>query len=158
MITIKNTDFTSNIDLAAILMILTKEEMIETSKKLDLYVSPNQKRDKTARRLADEILENPLAVLCSLSKTELQLVDEFVKAGPNKYITRKMRKTCYKLQKYALVLTYEDFEAGEWKMLMPDCVRESLSTSLPAILSIVEKTGKAPKYKDLRMLACLNGL
>ena len=119
MITIKNTDFTSNIDLAAILMILTKEEMIETSKKLDLYVSPNQKRDKTARRLADEILENPLAVLCSLSKTELQLVDEFVKAGPNKYITRKMRKTYYKLQKYSLILTYEDFEAGVWKMLLP---------------------------------------
>lgn len=78
--------------------------------------------------MADEILENPLAVLCSLSKTELQLIDEFVKAGPNKYIARKMRKTYYKLQKFSLILTYEDFEAGEWKMLMPDCVRESLST------------------------------
>ncbi len=108
--------------------------------------------------MADEILENPLAVLCSLSKNELQLVDEFVKAEPNKYIMRKMRKTDYKLQKYALILTYEDYEANEWKMLMPDCVRESLSTSLPAILSIVEKTGKAPKYKDLRMLAFLTGL
>lgn len=105
--------------------------------------------------MADEILENPLAVLSSLSKTELQLVDEFVKAGPNKYITRK---TYYKSQKYSLVLTYENFEAGEWKMLMPDCVRESLSTSLPAIISIVEKTGKAPKYRDLRRLAFLNGL
>lgn len=98
-------------------MVLTKEAMIETSKKLDLYVSPNLKKDKTARRLADEILENPQAVLCSLSKTELQLVDEFVKAGPNKYITRKMRKNCCKLQKYSLIFTYEDFEAGEWKML-----------------------------------------
>lgn len=60
--------------------------------------------------------------------------------------------------KYSLILTYEDYEAGEWKMLMLDCVRDLLSTSLPAILSIVEKTGKAPKYKDLRMLAFLNGL
>lgn len=74
MITIKNTNFTSNIDLAAILMVRTKEAMIETSKKLDLYVSPNLKRDKTVRRLADEILEIPLTVFCSLSKTELQLV------------------------------------------------------------------------------------
>lgn len=94
MIIIKNTGFTSNIDLAAILMVQTKEEMIETDSKLDLYVSPNLKKDKTARRLADEILENPLAVLCSLSKTKLQLVDEFVKTGPNKYITRKMRSGC----------------------------------------------------------------
>ena len=69
-----------------------------------------------------------------------------------------MRKTYYKLQQYSLILTYEDFDAGEWKMLMPDCVRESLSSSLPAILSIVERTGKAPKYMDLRMLAFLNGL
>lgn len=93
-----------------------------------------------------------------MSKSELQLVDEFVKAGPNQYITKKMRKTYYKLQKYSLILTYEDLEVGEWKMLMPDIVRESLVVSLPAILSIVEKTGKAPKYKDLRMLAFLNTL
>lgn len=52
----------------------------------------------------------------------------------------------------------KDYETEEWKMLMPDSVRESLLTSLSAILSIVEKTGKAPKYRDLRMLAFLNGL
>ena len=158
MITIQNTGFTSSVSLAAMLMVRTKEYMLDTCKKLDLYVSPNLKKEETARRIAQEILDNPLAVLCSLSKSELQLVDEFVKAGPNQYITKKMRKTQYKLQKYSLILTYEDFEASEWKMLMPDSVRESLAVSLPAILSIAEKTGKAPKYKDLRMLAFLNSL
>ena len=69
-----------------------------------------------------------------------------------------MRKTLYKLQKYDLVLMYEDVEANEWKMLMPDCVRESLATSLPAVLSIVEKAGKMPSYKDLRMLSFLQSL
>lgn len=88
-------------------------------------------------------MKNPLAALYSLSKTKLQLVDELVEAGLNKYVTREIKKTCYKLQKYTLVLTYEDFEAGEWKMLMPG-VRESLSTGIPAILSIVERTGKHP--------------
>lgn len=158
MITIKNTDFTSNISLASILMVRTKKYMLDTCKKLDLYVSPNLKKEETAWRIAQEILNNPLAVLCSLSKSELQLVDEFVKAGPNQYIAKKMRKTYYKLQKYSLILTYKDFEAGEWKMLMPNSVRESRSVSLPAILSIAEKTGKTPKYKDLRMLAFLNSL
>ena len=142
MITIQNTGFTSNVSLAAMLMVRTKEYMLDTCKKLDLYVSPNLKKEETARRIAQEILDNPLAVLCSLSKSELQLVDEFVKAGPNQYITKKMR----------------DLEASEWKMLMPDSVRESLAVSLPAILSIAEKTGKAPKYKDLRMLAFLDSL
>ena len=28
--------------------------------------------------------------------------------GPNRYVQRKMRKTPYKLQKFGLVLTYED--------------------------------------------------
>ena len=157
MITIKNTDFTSNVSLAAMLMIRTKEYMLDTCKKLYLYVSPNLKR-KRRHGVSHGRFSPPLAVLCNLSKSELQLVDEFVKAGPDQYITRKMRKTQYKLQKYSLIQTYEDFEAGEWKMLMPDSVRESLATSLPYILSIVEKTGKAPKYKDLQMLAFLNSL
>lgn len=51
MITIKNTDFTSNIDLAAILMVQTKEEMIETSRKLDLYVSPNLKKRQDCKEV-----------------------------------------------------------------------------------------------------------
>ena len=101
MITIQNTGFTSNVSLAAMLMVRTKEYMLDTCKKLDLYVSPNLKKEETARRIAQEILDNPLAVLCSL----MQLVDEFVKAGPNQYITKKMRKTQYKLQKYSLILT-----------------------------------------------------
>ena len=41
MITIKNTDFTSNINLAAIIMVRVKDAMMETSRKLDLYVHPN---------------------------------------------------------------------------------------------------------------------
>ena len=158
MITIKDTHFTSNVSLAAMLMVRTKEHMLDTCKKLDLYVSPNLKKEETARRIAQEILDNPLAVLCNLSKNEFQLVDEFVKAVPNQYVAKKICKTYYKLQKYSLILTYEDFDAEEWKMLMPDSVRESLSTSFPTIQSIVEKIGKVPKYKDLRMLAFLNGM
>ena len=55
MITIKNTDFTSNISLASILMVRTKEYMLGICKKLDLYVSPNLKkgRDGTSYRTGD---------------------------------------------------------------------------------------------------------
>lgn len=158
MITLPDTSYTSDISLVEVLMSTTKTDLLDISRKLDLYVSPNLKKDVTAQRLAEEILDNPLAVLCSLCKSELQLVQEFVQAGPNQYITRKIRKTFYKLQKYGLVLTYEDFAAWKWKMLMPDCVRESLATSMPAVMSIVEKVGKMPSYKDLRMLSFLQSL
>lgn len=109
MVTINNTDFTSNQSLAAILYVKTKADMLSIIKKLDLYVSPNLKKDETARRVAAELLDNPVAILSSLCKAELELLDEFIKAGPNAYITRKIRKTEYKLQKFCLALTHEGY-------------------------------------------------
>lgn len=158
MITIKDTHFTSDIDLASMLMVRTKENMMQLCKKLDLYVSPNLKKEETARRVARELLDNPLNVLQSLSKTELRLVDEFVKAGPNVYVHCKMRKTMLKLQKYGLVLTYEDHEKGEWVMLMPNCVRDSLAESYHFYLDMAEKGIKAPNVRELRIMAMLNKL
>ena len=77
-ITINNKDFSSNINLAAIMNVMTKVEMLKICNKLELYVSPNLKKDETARRVAREILDNPNDVLHVLNKQELQLVDEFV--------------------------------------------------------------------------------
>ena len=158
MVTIKHTNFKSNIALADILAVKTKAYMLEICDKLDLYVSPNLKKDETARRLASEILHNPIHVLSQLCKSELQLLDKFEKAGANQYIVVKQRKTFYKLQKFALVLTYEDDEKNEWHLLMPDCVRESLATSYPAYLQMAERGGKAPSPKQLRMMAALQQL
>lgn len=156
MVTLPDTTFTSSMPLSEVLVVMTKAEMLSICKKLDLYVSPNVKKSETARRLAEEMLDQPLAILCTLCKNELQLAKDFVDAGPNAYLTRKMRKTFYKLQKYGLVLTYEDWEKHEWQMLMPDCVRESLSANLPGLLTLVEKIGRVPSYKELRMMIMLD--
>lgn len=156
MVTLPDTTFTSSMPLSEVLVVMTKAEMLSICKKLDLYVSPNVKKSETARRLAEEMLDQPLAILCALCKNELQLAKDFVDAGPNAYLTRKMRKTFYKLQKYGLVLTYEDWEKHEWRMLMPDCVRESLSVNLPDLLTLVEKIGRVPSYKELRMMIMLD--
>lgn len=129
MITIGRTNFKSNIALADILTVKTKVDMLKICDKLDLYLSPNLKMNETARRIATEILCHPIYVLSQLCKPELQLLDKFVKAGANQYIVVKQRKAFYKSQKFALVLTYQDFENDEWHLLMPDCVRESLATS-----------------------------
>ena len=45
MITIKDTSFTSDISLVAILNVMTKVKMLKICDKLDLYVSPNLKKD-----------------------------------------------------------------------------------------------------------------
>ena len=161
IITIENMSFTSDMSLSAILSCMTKVEMLKICDKLELYVSPNLKKDETARRLAQEILHSPDDVLHVLNKQELQIVDEFVQAGPNKYVVRKSRKTYYKLQQFGLVVTYIDKDSVEWRMLMPDSVRNVLASSYKVYLEMAEKGIKLPSKKMLRLMSFsdyLNGL
>ena len=62
------------------------------------------------------------------------------------------------LQKYYLVLTYEDDARDEWHMLMPKELRESLATSLPFYLDCATKGIKAPSPKELRLMSALQQL
>ena len=80
MIVIPNKNFTADsIRLVQLLNSTTKVNMLKACDKLDLYVSPNLKKDETARRIAQEMLDNPIEILSRLNKQELQMVDEFVK-------------------------------------------------------------------------------
>lgn len=103
-------------------------------------------------------MDNPIEILSRLSKSELQIVDEFVKGNDDTYVVRKQRKTFYILQKYYLVLTYCDDPKGEWHMLMPKEVRDSLASNLPFYLDCAMKGVKAPSAKDLRMMSMLQRL
>ena len=156
MIVIPNKNFTADsIRLVQLLNSTTKVNMLKACDKLDLYVSPNLKKDETARRIAQEMLDNPIEILSRLNKQELQIVDEFVKGDANTYVVRKMRKTQYKLQKLHLVATYCDEANLEWHMLMPDELREALSSSYKFYLDLAEKGQKGPTAKQLRMMAAM---
>lgn len=148
MIVIPNKNFTADsIHLVQLLNSTTKVNMLKACDKLDLYVSPNLKKDETAKRIAQEMLDNPIEILSRLNKQELQIVDEFVKGDANTYVVRKMRKTQYKLQKLYLVATYEDKETQEWHMLMLDELRETLSSNYKFYLDLAEKGQKGPIAK-----------
>ena len=122
------------------------------AKKLDLYVSPNLKKEETARRVAEGILSAPVNIMCSLCKAEHQLLEVFVTASANAYVVRKIRKTLYKLQKFGLVLTYEDDAKGEWHMLMPDSVRDSLAD----FMNYINAGQPIPSAKEIRMRMALH--
>ena len=129
MITLPNTTYkASDISLSAILNSTTKVNMLTVLKKFDLYASPNLKKDETARRIAMEVIDNPIEILSRLNKTDY------------------------------LVVTYCDEEKGEWHMLMPKELRESLSASLPFFLDLAMKGVKAPSAKELRMMSMMNCL
>lgn len=136
------TTIYSSIRLVQLVGGVTKVNMLKVYDKLDLYVSPNLKKDETARRVAQELLDSPIEILSNLNKQELQIIDEFVKGGANTYVVRKMRKTQYKLQKLYLVATYCDEEKQEWHMLMPDELREALSSNSSSILTWLRKVRK----------------
>ena len=156
MIVIPNKNFTADsIRLVQLLNSTTKVNMLKACDKLDLYVSPNLKKDETARRIAQEMLDNPIEILSRLNKQELQMVDEFVKGDANTYVVRKMRKTQYKLQKLYLVATYCDKANQECHMLMPDELREALSSNYKFYLDLAEKGQKGPTAKQLRMMAAM---
>ena len=144
-----------NVSLFQILNSATKVNMLKVCKKFDLYVSPNLKKDETARRIALEVIDNPIEILSRLNKQELQIVKEFVQGDANTYVIRKMRKTPYILQKYYLVVTYCDQEKQEWHMLMPMNLRQSLASSLDFYLDMAEQGIKAPSAKQLRMMSAL---
>ena len=144
-----------SIRLVQLLNSTTKVNMLKACDKLDLYVSPNLKKDETARRIAQEMLDNPIEILSRLNKQELQIVDEFVKGDANTYVVRKMRKTQYKLQKLYLVATYCDEANQEWHMLMPDELSEALSSNYKFYLDLAEKGQKGPTSKQLRMMAAM---
>lgn len=156
MITLPNKDFkSSSITLQQIMNVTTKVEMLKVCKKFDLYVSPNLRKDETSRRIAMEVMDNPIEILSRLSKTELLILDEFVRGGDDTYVVRKQRKTPYILQKYLLVVTYCDDEKNEWHMLMPTELRKSLAPSLPFFLDCAMKGVKAPSAKELRLMSAL---
>ena len=74
MIIIPNKNFTADsIRLVQLLNSTTKVNMLKVCDKLDLYVSPNLKKDETARRIAQEMFDNPIEILSRLNKQELQI-------------------------------------------------------------------------------------
>lgn len=158
MITIPSTQFSSRQKLSDILYIHKKDYLLKMANRLDFWISPNVTKDKVASRLADAMLSEPIEIVSRLSRTELLLLDEFIQAGPDKYIVKKMRKTFYMLQKWGLVVTYEDVAKNQWHMIMPDEVRESLSTVASPYISLAREGKKGPSAKDLRMTAMLNSL
>ena len=69
----ETSTFDSSIRLVQLVGGVTKANRLKVCDKLDLYVSPNLKKEETARRVAQELLDSPIEILSNLNKQELQL-------------------------------------------------------------------------------------
>ena len=77
------------------------------------------------------------------------------KAVPTPMSFARCGRPSTKLQKLYLVATYCDEEKQEWHMLMPDELRESLSSNYKFYFDLAEKGQKGPTAKQLRMMAAM---
>ena len=62
------------------------------------------------------------------------------------------------LQKWGLVLTYEDETNSKWYLLMPDEVREALAAVSSSYIEMAKEGKKGPSAKDLRMASFMADL
>lgn len=69
MITLPDKSFkSSSIRLSQVYRSMTKVNMLKICKKLDIYVSPNLHKDKTAARVAEAVFDDPISVLYALQQ------------------------------------------------------------------------------------------
>ena len=97
------------------------------------------------------MLAEPIEIVSRLSKTGLLLFEELIKVGPDTYLEKKMRKSPFMLQKWGLVLTFEDEANGKWYLLMHDEVREKLSPIRASYIEMAKAGKNGPSAKDLRI-------
>lgn len=155
MVTLPDKTFKSSLKFADILYVMKKDELLKIAKRLDFNVSPNINKDKVASRLADSMLAEPIEIVSRLSKTELLLLEELLNAGPNTYVEKKWRKSLYMLQKWGLVLTFEDEPNDRQYLLMPDEVREALASVSSTYIALAKDGKKGPSAKELRMASAM---
>ena len=86
------------------------------------------------------------------------LSEELINVGKDTYVEMKLRKSPYMLQKWGLVLTFEDESNGKWHLLMPDEVREALATISTSYITIAKEGKKGPSAKDVRMVSFMADL
>ena len=86
------------------------------------------------------------------------MLEELIKAGPNNYVEKKLRKTFYMLQKWGLVLTHEDLAKNKWYLLMPDEVRTALESVSGPYIAMAKEGKKGPTAKELRMASIMGDI
>lgn len=90
--------------------------------------------------------------LIASARRSYPLVKELIEAAPDQYITRRVRKMPYMVQKMGLVVTCHDRLTDNWNMLMPADARQALAPYIDNAIEEREFIGKAD-IRDVRKQA-----
>lgn len=126
--TINNNRYTE------LLMLDTKNGILDSFKVLDIKVSKSIRKAELAEMLATVFEENPFYIINRLSKEDQDLLSQLVACKEEEYVLVSKRPELLGLQVHHLVVTISDGDS--WKLYMPDSIRKHIDKCAMQDMSI----------------------
>lgn len=130
------------------LELVRKKVLLEVSTTLGLVVPRTATKADMVEQIATYVHSHPKEALSLLSVKELELVKEFVKAGPNTHVVKAPRKTLDTIKSLLFVSVYYDKNTRKENLLMADELRELFAPHVKAVLKETKK--KEKECEELR--------
>ena len=121
------------------LEIVRKGVLLKVASSMGLIVARTATKAVMASQIEAYVQSHPKEVLGLLGVKELELVKEFVKAGPNTAVVKAPRKTLDGIKSLLLVSVYYDKRTRKENLLMADELRELFAPYVNAVLKEAKK-------------------
>lgn len=124
------------------LEIVRKNVLLEVSTALGLVVPRTATKADMVEQIDTYVRSHPKEVLSLLGVKELELVKEFIKAGPNAHVVKAPRKTLDTIKSLLFISVYYDKKTRKENLLMADELRELFAPHVKAVLKETKKKEK----------------
>ena len=138
--TMVDTSFTYRLCLE----LVRKSVLLKVATTLGLVVARTATKADMANQIDTYVRSHPKEVLSQLDVKELELVKQFVKAGPNTHVVKAPRKTLDTIKSFLLVSVYYDKETRKENLLMADELRELFAPHVNSVLKEAKEKQREP--------------
>ncbi len=152
MITLRQPDFRTNIHLEYFLEVDKRTELYAAARDLGINHCSRCIKQELADLIRQMILQHTDSVLQQLPLEELQYVKQLVEAGPDTCMEVPIQKDFYFLQRFYLVVSYEDQKRNIYHLVMPDEVREAIAPLIDAAIEREAEQEKSVVGKTVQLL------
>lgn len=141
-ITHKKTMSITSFTYRSNLNLVYKETLSQLAAFFGVPVSKSAGKPAMIEKIDSYVRSNPVEVLEKLCVKELELVREFVKAGPDTPVIKAPRRTYDTLKMLFLVSVCYDKKTRKEHLLMPDELRDLFAPHLDSVLKKARKKAK----------------
>ena len=132
------------------LCIVNKETLLFIAGRFGISLPKSYSKEKTAEKLSDYVLKNPMKCLEQLSVKELEVLKEAVKAGADTHIVRPNRRFYDAMRQLLLVSTFHHKKERKLYFLLPDELRDLFAPLLDKAIKEEKKREKLEKANNTK--------